>query len=118
LPHPSPNCPTLPNFQNPNCPAPDNDNLGTIPLLLYGTGIDFNPLQVFHLRNACWVARTRYKKKEPAEQNSIQIETFLFRRKKGSSHIRKVLSNKQNIGIPHNITKFANNLDIVINGEQ
>jgi hypothetical protein len=28
------------------------------------------------------------------------------------------LSNKQDIGIPHNITKFANNLDIVINGEQ
>ncbi len=96
----------------------DENNFLTLEQLRDRTGIEFNPLQVFHLRNACWVARTRYTKREQTEQNSIQIETFIFRRKKGSSHIRKVLSYKQDIGIPHNITKFANNLDIVINREQ
>ncbi len=82
------------------------------------TNIDFTPLQIFQLRNACWVARTKYAKREPIEQKSFQIETFLFRRKKGSNHIRKVLSSKTNNGIRHNIRKFADNLDIVITGEQ
>jgi hypothetical protein len=52
------------------------------------------PLQVFQLRNVCTVARVRYSKKVPSMQNSIHIETFLFRKKKGSSHIRKILSAK------------------------
>jgi hypothetical protein len=96
----------------------EDNNFLNIQQLRDRTSIDFTPLQVFHLRNACWVARTRYNKKDPLKQISIQIETFLFRRKKGSSHIRKVLSNKPNLGIPHSINKLANNLDIVINGEQ
>jgi hypothetical protein len=96
----------------------EDDNFLNIQQIRDRTSIDFTPLQVFHLRNVCWVARTRYNKKEPLEQVSLQIETFLLRRKKGSSHIRKVLSNKPNLGIPHNINKLANNLDIVINGDQ
>jgi hypothetical protein len=96
----------------------DDDNFLNIQQIRERTRIDFTPLHVFHLRNACWVARTRYNKKEPLKQVSLQIETFLFRRKKGSSHIKKVLSNNTNLGIPHNINKLANNLDIVINGDQ
>jgi hypothetical protein len=37
LPHPSPIVPPSPVSQNPGCPAPDNDDLGTNPLLLCGT---------------------------------------------------------------------------------
>jgi hypothetical protein len=96
----------------------EDDNFLNVQQIRERTGINFTPLHVFHLRNACWVARTRYNKKEPMEQVSLQIETFLYRRKKGSSHIRKVLSDRPNLGIPHNINKLANNLDIVINGEQ
>jgi hypothetical protein len=51
-------------------------------------------------------------------QNSIHIETLLFRKKKGSSHIKKILSAKKTLGIPHNINKFANNMDIIVSGEQ
>jgi hypothetical protein len=81
----------------------EEDNFLSMARISDITNIDFNPLQIFQLRNVCWVARTRYAKKEPIEQKSVQIETFLFRRKKGSNHIRKVLSSKSNNGIPHNI---------------
>jgi hypothetical protein len=96
----------------------EEDNFLSMARICDITDVDFNPLQIFQLRNACWVARTRYAKKDPTEQKSVQIETFLFRRKKGSNHIRKVLSSKSNNGIPHNMRKFADNLDIVITGEQ
>ncbi len=32
LPHPSPIVPPIPNSQNPDCPTPDNDDIGTTPL--------------------------------------------------------------------------------------
>jgi hypothetical protein len=81
-------------------------------------GINISDLQIYHIRNACYTAKTRYKKKELSEQSSLDIETFLMRRKKGSSHIRKLLSPSIYSDTPHNINKFANNLDIVISGEQ
>jgi hypothetical protein len=81
-------------------------------------GINITELQIYHIRNACFTARLRYKKKELSEQYSLDIETFLMRRKKGSSHIHKILSPSIYIDNPHNINKFANNLDIVISGEQ
>jgi hypothetical protein len=82
------------------------------------SGINFTPLQIFQLRSACRVAKTKFAKKELIEQKSVQVETFLFRRKRGSYHIRGVLSSKPYNCIPHNIRKFADNLDIVVTGEQ
>jgi hypothetical protein len=81
-------------------------------------GTEITPLQVFQLRNVCSVSRLRYSKKTPSMQKSLHIETFLFQKKKGSSHIRKVLLNRELPGIPHNINKFSNNMDIVVSGEQ
>ncbi len=81
-------------------------------------GTDVTPLQVFQLRNVCSVARLRYSKKICSMQNSIHIETFLFQKKKGSSHLSKILSNRVPLGIPHNKNKFANNMDVIISGEQ
>jgi hypothetical protein len=37
LPHPSPIVPPFPVSQNPNCPTPNNDDIGTAPLWLCGT---------------------------------------------------------------------------------
>ncbi len=81
-------------------------------------GINITELQIYHIRNACHTARLRYKKKDLLEQSSIDIETFLMRRKKGSSHIRKILSPLIYSDTHHNINKFANNFDIVISGGQ
>ncbi len=83
---------------------------------MIGAGI--TPLHVFHLRNVCSTARLRFKKKDPDEQKSVHIGTFLFRKKRGSSHLRKMLLINENLGVTHNINKFATNLDIIVSGEQ
>ncbi len=49
---------------------------------------------------------------------SIYIETYINRRKRGSSHLRKLFSHVSQQCIPHNIRKFADNMDIIISGEQ
>jgi hypothetical protein len=81
-------------------------------------GINLAPLQMFTFRNVCSTAKVRYRKKDEDKQKSIQIETFFYQRKKGSSHLRKILLRNNEQGIPHNINKFARNMDIVITGEQ
>ncbi len=48
----------------------------------------------------------------------MNIETFINRRKWGSNHIRKILAGEKFTGNTKNINKFANNMDIVITGEQ
>jgi hypothetical protein len=73
---------------------------------------------MFTIRNVCSTAKVRYSKKEDDKQKSVQIETFLYQRKKGSSHLRKILLKENQQSIPHNINKFARNMDIVITGEQ
>jgi hypothetical protein len=82
------------------------------------TGLDLTELQLFRLRGICMTAKTRFKKKEIDLQKTLNIETFINRRKRGSSHIRKVLAGERYIGNTKNINKFANNMDIVITGEQ
>jgi hypothetical protein len=82
------------------------------------TGVNFTELQIFMLRGACSVAKIKYRKKDPLLEKSVDIVTFLFRRKKGSSYIRAILYNHVMQEIPHNIGKFASNLDIIISGSQ
>jgi hypothetical protein len=62
--------------------------------------------------------KVKYSKKDIDIQKSRHIETFLYQRKRGSSHLRKILLNIDEQGIPHNKNKFSRNVDIVINGEQ
>jgi hypothetical protein len=82
------------------------------------TGLDLTELQLFRFRGICMTAKTRLKKKEIEQQKTLNIETFINCRKRGSSHIRKILMGEKHIGNTKNINKFANNMDIVITGEQ
>ncbi len=81
-------------------------------------GINLTQLQCFNFRNSCSAAKVRYSKKDIDMRKSVNIETFLYQRKRGSSHLRKILLNIGELGIPHNINKFARNMDIVIDGDQ
>jgi hypothetical protein len=81
-------------------------------------GIDLTVLQYFEMRNACNIAKIRFRKKEPNMQSSVDIETYINRRKRGSSHLRKLFSFSLQSDIPHNIRIFADNMDIIITGEQ
>jgi hypothetical protein len=51
-------------------------------------------------------------------QKSVDIITFLHHRKRGSSHLRKLTYPFIPETTPHNISKFASNLDIVITYDQ
>jgi hypothetical protein len=82
------------------------------------TGLELTVLQYFEMQNACNIAKIKYQKKETSMQSSIDIETYINRRKRGSSHFRKLFSSVQLGDTPHNIRKFADNMDIVITGEQ
>jgi hypothetical protein len=66
----------------------------------------------------CSTAKIRYRKKTLDLQKTISIETFINRKKRGSSHIRKIFEGKNEVGLTKNISKFAENMDIVISGEQ
>jgi hypothetical protein len=82
------------------------------------TGVMLTELQVYRCRGVCTTAKIRYKKKAIEQQETTSIETFINRRKRGSSHIRKILEGTTDLGPTRNINKFADNLDIVISGEQ
>jgi hypothetical protein len=90
----------------------DNGSFKTLEQIREIIGAEITPLHVFHLRNVCSTARLRYKKKDPDEQKSVHIETFLFRKKRGSSHLRKMLLINENVGVTHNINKFATKYSI------
>ncbi len=82
------------------------------------TGLDFTELQLFCIRGVCTTAKTKFKKRDLEMQKTTEITTFINRRKRGSNHIRKILMGWKHAGVTKNISKFANNMDIVITGEQ
>ncbi len=96
----------------------ERDNMIPENVVVYSTGINFTALQLFMIRGACATARIKFKKKELAECKGVDITTFFMRRQKGSSHIRKLLYPILLYETPHNIVKFASNLDIIITGDQ
>jgi hypothetical protein len=82
------------------------------------TGLLLTELQICRCRGVCSTANVRYRKKKPELQKTVSIETFINRKKRGSSHIRKIFEGENEIGLTRNISKFAENMDIVISGEQ
>jgi hypothetical protein len=96
----------------------EHDNMIPENIVIENTGINFNALQFFSIRGVCSTARIKFRKKELCDRKGVDITTFFMRRKKGSSHIRKLFYSSNLHETPHNIVKFANNLDIIITGEQ
>jgi hypothetical protein len=82
------------------------------------TGINFTILQIYTLRGACSTAKIKYRKRDIELQKSTDIVTFFNRRKRGSSHFRKLLGITTLPDTSRNINRFADITDIVINGEQ
>jgi hypothetical protein len=62
--------------------------------------------------------KNKIKKKEIKYKKALGIEHFILRKKKGSRHIRELLSRCVTEETPHNIVKFASNIDVVISGAQ
>jgi hypothetical protein len=82
------------------------------------TGLLLTELQIYRCRGGCSTAKIRYSKKKLDLQKTISIETFINRKKRGSSHIRKIIEGTTEVGLTKNIGKFAENMDIILSGEQ
>jgi hypothetical protein len=94
------------------------DNLINLNEVRETTGLMLTEVQVFRFRGICTTAKTKFKQKEVEFLKSTSIETFINRKKRGSSHIRKILGKQGLTGSTRNINKFARNIDIIISGEQ
>jgi hypothetical protein len=55
------------------------------------TGLLLTELQIYRCRGICSTAKIKYSKKKIDLQKTTSIETFINRKKRGSSHIRKIL---------------------------
>jgi hypothetical protein len=96
----------------------ERDNILPENVVANRTGINFTALQLFIIRGVCSTAKIKFKKKELAECKGVDITTFFMHRQKGSSHIRKLFYSSLVYETPHNIVKFASNLEIIITGDQ
>jgi hypothetical protein len=82
------------------------------------TGVPLTVLMIQTLRGVCSVAKTKYSKKELELRGSVDVRTFVMRSKRGSKRFRLLMAAKSITDTPHNINKFAQNMDIIINGTQ
>jgi hypothetical protein len=82
------------------------------------TGVPLTVLMIQTLRGVCNVAKTKYSKKELEQPVGVDVRTFIMRSKRGSKRFRLLMAARSITDTPHNINKFARNMDIIINGTQ
>jgi hypothetical protein len=87
-------------------------------IVIANTGIPLSVMIILTLRGVCCVAKIKYSKKNLEERKNTDIQTFIQRCKKGSKRFRLLMSNHTVIETPHNINKFARNMDIVTDSNQ
>jgi hypothetical protein len=86
--------------------------------VINNTGIPLTVLMIQTLRGVCNVAKIKYSKRELGERVGVDVRTFMTRSKRGSKRICLVMTQRNTINTPHNINKFAQNMDIIITGSQ
>jgi hypothetical protein len=78
------------------------------------TGIGLTDQKYRVLRDACISLINRNEKVKIYDKTSCDIQTFLCRVKSGSKHIRKILGPDPQNAVPHNLMKFSETVEIVI----
>jgi len=73
---------------------------------------DFNTL-----KSTCSMAKTKYSKKESSKEKCVELSDFLNRRKKGCKRYRKMIVGDDLSYIPHNMIKFAETTETIIDLE-
>ena len=62
-------------------------------------------------------AKLKYTKQELSEKKTLSIEEFMSKKVKGSRRFRKIFVGVQKAYIPHNMVKFAESTETIINYE-
>jgi hypothetical protein len=86
--------------------------------ILENTGIPLSVIMIQTLRGVCSVARIKFRKNDLDKRKTVDIATFVNMSKRGSKRFRLLMTAHTVSETPHNINKFARNMDIVINGSQ
>jgi len=79
--------------------------------------LNFNREQFNKIKDMCKMAKTKYSKKEGSKEKCVPVSDFMNRKKKGCKRYRKMLTGEIENYIPHNIVKFAESTETVINLE-
>jgi hypothetical protein len=96
----------------------ENNELVTNEVVQQKLGIPFSPLLIQTIRSFCITAKTKFSKKDINEQKILDVRHLMASKNKSSSRLRKILDFTPVMSTPHNIKKFAENMDIIINGDQ
>jgi hypothetical protein len=86
--------------------------------VIVNIGVPLTVMMIQTLHGVCNVAKIKYSKKEVEQCVGVDIRTFMQRNKSGSKRLRLVMAQRTTIDTPHNINKFARNMDIIINSTQ
>jgi len=81
------------------------------------TGININQQKILTMRDACVSLLERNSETLIHKKTSQELNTFFYSVKKGSKHIRQIFTERNTGTGPHNLIKFAETADIVINAE-
>jgi hypothetical protein len=81
------------------------------------TGVDITQQKFLTLRDACVSLLERNSENSIHKKTAHELKTFFYSVKKGSKHIRTILTERNTGTVPHNLIKFAETADIVINAE-
>jgi hypothetical protein len=96
----------------------ETGNIVPAQLVTTNTGVPLTVMMIQTLRGVCSVARIKYSKKNLDERKSVDIQTYISRCRKGSKRYRILMLKHSLTETPHNINKFARNMDIIIDGSQ
>jgi hypothetical protein len=81
------------------------------------TGILCIENKIMVMSDACIALISRNRKDKNFDKTVCDIKNFMCRVKQGSKHIRKVLNPVPSGTVPHNLLKFAESTEIVIDSE-
>ena len=69
------------------------------------------------MRSIASIAKLKFTKRELQEKKSISVAEFLEKREKGSKQYRKIILEGPPNVVPHNIVKFGESMEVIINLE-
>jgi hypothetical protein len=69
------------------------------------------------IKNTCSMAKQKYLKKEATKEKCTELSDFINRRKKGCKRYRKLIIGDIDSYIPHNMVKFAESTETIIDLE-
>jgi hypothetical protein len=69
------------------------------------------------LKDMCKMAKTKYSKSDPNKEKCLDISDFMNRKKRGSKRYRKMLIGDIESYIPHNMVKYSETTETVIDLE-